>query len=355
MKIVILALASVLVSLAQGLDETALGLRFRADILSRHPIAQDKGAALVAQAALARLLKTPTRLRGPSLPFEVTVIEDSSVNAFTTPGGQIYVNTGMVPVIGYDVNLWSAVIGHELGHSIGQHMYKHYKREVTGQIVREMITGVVAAYKPRAAQAAYDLSGFGIGLVKLKLSRDDEIDADRIGLQLLSESGLDTGSAVELCEKLSGAIGDASKSAAFYSTHPRWETRRERLMKLRGEMSPFNTEVANSSIGPATIVHLEQVSAFREKKSNAITIATRLTVRGVGNSPVKIEALYYKDGSPIPGASSSRSIAPDSSSSVYFTVPIDALPNGKGCRALLKVRLNEGITKQSEIIPIPCR
>src|SRR5437016_4748533 len=115
------------------LDEIALGLSYKSAILATRtadPINAESAEGLT---VLQSLLKTRLLETGPALPYEMTVLNDAVVNAFSTAGGKIYITTGILPVIRKEPGVWAAILSHELGHTVFRHQYHSYLRALENQ------------------------------------------------------------------------------------------------------------------------------------------------------------------------------------------------------------------------------
>jgi tetratricopeptide (TPR) repeat protein len=235
-------------------DEVTLGLMARKDILGKQKIYADEAAQKVGSHAFQMLMSTPIARSGNVSAFDLTLLDDSTVNAFSTAGGHIYVDKGMLPIIGDDEGLWSAVIAHEVAHVVSHHQYKTYMRVATLKATQEALRQQ-AALGNKSAQWAYLFSLGGGHLLNMKLSRNEELEADRLGLLMMAQAGIHPDYAEVLMRRLHAITGDKSKMAAFLlSDHPRWETREKKVRKAREEaLSIFNREFASASDSPGGI------------------------------------------------------------------------------------------------------
>lgn len=101
-------------------DEIVLGLNYRSSILESYPEGRGTKEDIVAQNVFRRLITTSVSQDAPPMPYKVTVIDTQMINAFATPGGQVYVAEGMAQLLGEEEGLWAAVLGHEIGHNMGR-------------------------------------------------------------------------------------------------------------------------------------------------------------------------------------------------------------------------------------------
>lgn len=144
------------------------------------------------------------------LPWEFTVFQDDEPNAFALPGGKVGVNTGLFKVAKTDAQL-AAVMAHEVGHAIAKHSAERVSRQALVQFGQQALGAQFPAMTDLFAQAAT------LGLI-LPFTRDQEAEADQIGLMLMARAGYDPRAAVELWRNFEAAGG--SRPPEFLSTHP---------------------------------------------------------------------------------------------------------------------------------------
>lgn len=164
----------------------------------------------------------------PGSRWEFTVFEDSSANAFALPGGKIGVNTGLFQVAQTEAQL-AAVIAHEMAHVLARHPSERVSRQVavqSGLALAGAASGTGAQYSDLLAQAAT------LGLV-LPFSRQQESEADRIGLIYMARAGYDPRAAIEVWQNFEAHGG--ARPPEFLSTHPSPGNRIERLRSYMPE------------------------------------------------------------------------------------------------------------------------
>ncbi|MFP4145670.1 MAG: M48 family metalloprotease [Phycisphaeraceae bacterium] len=175
----------------------------------------------------------------PDLPWEFTVVDSETVNAFALPGGKIFISRGMLARLNNEAQL-AGILGHEIGHVTDQHI----GQQMSWQMARELGLGVAGA-TIQSEEAWADLLvqgldvGSGIGL--LGFSRGQEMAADRLGLRYMSELGYNPVALVEVMQILKEA--SRSGTIEFLSTHPLPETRIEEIYDIVRERYPDYEEV----------------------------------------------------------------------------------------------------------------
>jgi predicted Zn-dependent protease len=150
--------------------------------------------------------------------YSFHVIEESDINAFASPAGYIYVNTGTV-MAADNVSELAGVIAHEIGHVIERHVSERIAQQQSAGVVYQMLAVVAGAFGGRGA---YDLTRLGGGIAVVGIlnsfSREAEAEADAIAVHVLPRAGYDPNGLVTFFEKL--ARVDRRSQPAFVSDHP---------------------------------------------------------------------------------------------------------------------------------------
>jgi hypothetical protein len=260
----VLLVASAAPALGQLPDpsvDVVLGLRARQQVLqSRHVVSSTKSSQTGHRVFAELLGTTPIRFSGLPYSWDMTVLSGNDLGAFSTAGGQVYVLNGLSEILGERKALWAAVIGHELAHTAQRHHVIAYWRALEMNLRYEQQK---AYYQKRAAEgdqsAQWALAGLEIGraisgLVELKLSREEEHDADRLAMLMMAEAGYHPAYVFVLHHTLKTYLGDQSKFAAFFSTHPRWETRAQRSHRIyREAVTAFEQRWSDPALSPGGI------------------------------------------------------------------------------------------------------
>lgn len=186
-----------------------MGVQAYQEILSKGRASRDPQM----NATVARVSERLARVVNvPGARWQYTVFEDATPNAFALPGGKIGVNTGLFKVAKSEAQL-AAVLGHEIGHVMAHHSAERMTREVAVQFGIQALGAATntAQYADLMAQAAT------LGVV-LPFSREQESEADEIGLINMARAGYDPREAVTLWHNMEAAAGQGP--AEFLSTHP---------------------------------------------------------------------------------------------------------------------------------------
>jgi beta-barrel assembly-enhancing protease len=155
--------------------------------------------------------------RGDIFPFAIHAVADKKINAFSLPGGPIFVNTGALEAADNEAQL-AGVIAHEMSHVV----LRHGTQQLTTQNLVQLpllLAGALAGHSLLGQLTQIGL-GLGANSVLLKFSRTDEEQADYNGTEIMAEAGynpVELGRFFEKLEKKSGAQGTIEQ---FLSDHP---------------------------------------------------------------------------------------------------------------------------------------
>ncbi len=158
----------------------------------------------------------------PQYPYEFKVIDNETVNAAAFPGGRIYVYRGLVDKFNGDEDMLAWVLGHEVAHVASRHSGKRIERQLGVATVAEMILG-----RSTAAQIAIVASE----LVFRDYGRDNELEADRKGLEYANKAGYDPTAAIAVINVFQSMSGgkDPDKMELLFMTHPGDTTRLDQI------------------------------------------------------------------------------------------------------------------------------
>lgn len=160
--------------------------------------------------------------------WEFVVFQGQEKNAFAVPGNKVGVYEGMFSVVGSDAQL-AAVVGHEISHVHARHGARRVSRSMAAEIGMQALMAAMQAGDVAATDQIAGLLGAGVQYgVILPYSRDQELEADRLGVQAMARAGYDPQEAVHFWEAMAQAEGRGA-SPEFMSTHPADSTRIQAL------------------------------------------------------------------------------------------------------------------------------
>lgn len=233
-----LVLATVLaISLVSVNQEIEIGKQANAQVRKQVPEMSDAETVAYVRGVGKKLV---AQAGGPKYPYSFAVADYREINAFALPGGPVWVHRGILHVATNESQL-AGVMAHEIAH-ISQ---RHAADQLTKAAMANWGLGVLGALlgNDGGATAAKLAAGFLANGLFLKFSRDDEREADRVGLQMLTRAGWDGRGMVELFELLRHEQKrDPGRVEMFFSTHP---SPQDRIVRLQ-------TDVAKRQRGPST-------------------------------------------------------------------------------------------------------
>jgi len=150
----------------------------------------------------------------PQWQWEVNVQKTKEVNAYCMPGGKIMVYSGLIEQLDATDAELAAVIGHEIAHALREHSRERISRAYAEQLA---LAGIAVA--TGASQNTMEIASQVTAVTfTLPHSREQEAEADRIGLELMARAGYDPNAAISLWRKM-GQVGGGGPPE-FLSTHP---------------------------------------------------------------------------------------------------------------------------------------
>ena len=181
------------------------------------------------------ILNTQSLIHANDFTWRLRIIKDDTTqNAFCTPGGYIYVYTGLIKYLESEDQL-AGVMGHEIAHA--------EKRHSTDAMTREF--GIDLILKIAFGDSAHQLANIGKGLTQLKYGRDDETEADMCSVEWLYKTSYNAVGAAGFFEKIEKQ-GKTNSIPEFLSTHPNPNNRianmKKRWQELGGKTGKTYTE-----------------------------------------------------------------------------------------------------------------
>jgi predicted Zn-dependent protease len=197
----------------------------------------NRDAAQVARvrAVAQRLIRVTGTFRpdAPGWKWETNVISSKDVNAWVMPGGKIAVYTGLLERLQPTDDELAAVMGHEIAHALRE----HGRERVSQAQGQGLVIGVLGAMAG-VSRTGMDLTALMVDLTLNKPnSREHEVEADRVGVELAARAGYDPRGAVSLWEKMAKLGG--GQPPEFLSTHPSPSNRIADLKAYSAKVMPL--------------------------------------------------------------------------------------------------------------------
>lgn len=247
--------------------EIALGLSAFREVLKSARLSRDPEVTLMVNRIGQRIAKAANK---PEYVWEFAVIQDDEqINAFALPGGKVAVFTGILKYTKTEAGL-ATVMAHEVAHALQRHGAERYSRGILEQIGQIGALAGAAAGGVDPGLAIGAMSAYGVG-VSLPNSREQETEADYIGLQLMAKAGYDPREAVPFWERMSGCprklIGkycfrSQSSIPEFLSTHPSDVSRINQIEAwLPQALKWYHPESSHSGTSPSMTSSLSTFSS----------------------------------------------------------------------------------------------
>ena len=194
-------------------QEVQLGAQYDPQVMATFGEYKNDNIQAFVQSKVNEMAKISHR---SNLEYHVKILDSPVVNAFAVPGGYIYLTRGILAQLNNEAEL-IGVIGHEMGHITARHSVSQQSKQQLGQLL--LVGGMIASQK-FAQYAEYAMQG--MQLLFLKFSRDDERQADNLGVEYSSKIGYDAHKMADFFQvlnKMSMASGHGGVPT-FLSTHP---------------------------------------------------------------------------------------------------------------------------------------
>jgi predicted Zn-dependent protease len=214
-------------------DEVRLGRDEHPKVVAEFGGAYDNPRLNAYVTSLGRFVARTSEL--PNLDYTFTILDSPTVNAFALPGGYVYVTRGLLALAGSEAEL-AGVLAHEIGHITSRHTAERYGSSVMATAAAIGVGALLGGTSGQTAAGA-------LNLALLSYSRDQELEADTLGVRYLARTGHDTRAMAGFLQKLQAHSeleatlqGRPGQADAFniMSTHPRTLDRIELAVRQAG-------------------------------------------------------------------------------------------------------------------------
>ncbi|MBB4199699.1 putative Zn-dependent protease [Rhodoblastus sphagnicola] len=203
----------------------------------------------------------------PNQPYRVTILNSGVINAFALPSGDLFVTRGML-ALANDTAEIAAVMAHEIGHVTARHAFLRAEQEKTAQVITRAATVIQNRQKGEQVEttSALSLAGF---------SRQQELEADRIGIRAAARAGYDPFGAARFLNSLERAselrnemTGQKSDKPDLLSTHP---STPERISAALGEARQIGAPGIGEAARAPYLAALDGMTFGDDPKDGAIS------------------------------------------------------------------------------------
>ena len=223
-------------------QEVAMGQEADPQIIASMGLYEDEAIQQYVNQIGQRLAAASER---PDLPWTFRVIDDPTINAFAVPGGFIYITRGILAHMNSEAEL-AGVLGHEIGHVTARHSVSQMSKAQLAQLG----LGLGMIFAPEIA-AFGDLAGAGLQLLFLKYGRDDENEADELGVRYMRRTNYEPTELAEvmlMLERSSQMQEESGRVPEWLSSHP---SPPNRVANILAEVR--NTQAEASGSGAALV------------------------------------------------------------------------------------------------------
>jgi beta-barrel assembly-enhancing protease len=173
---------------------------------------------------------------GARYPYAIKAVNDSAINAFSLPGGPMYVNRGLFEAARSEAEL-AGVLAHEMSHVALRHGTHQASKAYLGQGGLGILGGLLGKKGGNTSKIVNAVGGLGLNAAFLKFSRDDEYQADQLGAEIMAGAGYNPAAMADFFELLRKQQGrDPGKLEQFFSSHPPSADREARIRDQAGSL-----------------------------------------------------------------------------------------------------------------------
>ncbi|QCR21200.1 M48 family metallopeptidase [Pontibacter sp. SGAir0037] len=165
--------------------------------------------------------------------WEFNLIEDDQINAWAMAGGKTAVYTGILPIAQNETGL-AVVMGHEIAHAIAKHSNERASQQLAQQFGGATLSALAGSQPGTTQNLMMAVYGVGSQLGLLKYGRNQESEADHLGLIFMAMAGYNPQAAVPFWQRMEQQAGGAG-TPEFLSTHPSSGTRQKDLQQWMPE------------------------------------------------------------------------------------------------------------------------
>jgi len=209
-------------------QEIDLGRQTDAQIVKDYGIYKDPRLTVYIENLGKRLARISHR---PGLPYHFKILDSSVANAFAVPGGYVYFTRGILAYLNTEAEL-AGVMGHEIGHITARHSAQQYSKAQLAQI--GLGAGMILSETFRGLS---DVIQLGVGMLFLSFSRDNERQADDLGVEYSSRAGYDATHMANFFQTLERMHPNTDRSGLpeWFTTHPNPEDRIGAIQRKAGQ------------------------------------------------------------------------------------------------------------------------
>ena len=173
---------------------------------------------------------------GPHFDYQARVVNAADINAFSLPGGYLYVNRGLIEAVRNEGEL-AGVVAHEMAHVAQRHGTSQVSKAYGAQLGLGLLSGVLGGRDQRMGMGEQILGSLGLNALFMKFSRNAETEADTVGARMMASAGYDPMAMASFFDLLaSKERSDPGGVAGFFSSHPAPRNRSANIRALAAKL-----------------------------------------------------------------------------------------------------------------------
>ena len=214
-------------------QDVEIGRQSAAEAERQLPLMNDRNLDRYLNAIIKKLA---AQAPGGAYPYAIKAVNDPAINAFSLPGGPMYVNRGLVEAARSEAEL-AGVLAHEMSHVALRHGTHQASKAYLSQAGLGILGGLLGKNGGNTAQIVNAIGGLGLNAAFLKFGRDDEYQADQLGAEIMAGAGYSPVAMADFFGLLRGQQGrDPGKLEQFFSDHPPSADRDARIRAQAGSL-----------------------------------------------------------------------------------------------------------------------
>jgi predicted Zn-dependent protease len=216
-------------------DERKIGDQVSLMLRQHFGVYQDKAVTTYVSLVGTVLAKASTR---PNLDWQFVVLDTDGVNAYAAPGGIVHITRGLLGLMKSEAQLADA-LGHEITHITAKHTVRSIQKSNAVQLGAEQTKGgsLASAAVSQLAGAVYK------NLFENKFDRNDEMEADRVGITLASKVGYSPNALSDVLKALDARNSGSSTQNGLFASHPDTQARLDGIAKTIKEQKLTGTAI----------------------------------------------------------------------------------------------------------------
>jgi predicted Zn-dependent protease len=208
-------------------QEIALGLNSAPEMESEMGGADPDPQAQALVQSIGEKVVAGSDARRTPYKYQFHLLADpNTINAFALPGGPVFITRGLFNRLENEAQL-GGVLGHEVGHVVARHAAEHIAKSQLGQSIVGAV-GVASSDNYGRSQQAAMIAALVAQMAQLRYGRNDELEADKLGVRFMSQAGYDPRAMLEVMRILE-ASSKSGRQPEFMSTHPNPGNRQQHI------------------------------------------------------------------------------------------------------------------------------